>query len=87
MNKIYSKAWNKALGQLVVVLEVANGDSAGGASGTSTVNVRRPQCHVVAPNACGAGPAYGAFRKDNPAWVERCDEGVASFVERVRSVH
>ena len=53
MNKIYSKVWNKELGQLVVASELASSDSTGTATGASRGRALRLNALALALLAAG----------------------------------
>ena len=53
MNKIYSKVWNKELGQLVVASELASSDSTGTATGASRGQALRLNALALALLAAG----------------------------------
>ena len=50
MNKIYSKVWNKTLGQLVVASELASSDSVGATGSSRAVALQgfAPLCWAIA---------------------------------------
>ena len=57
MNRIYSKVWNKSLGQLVVASELASSDSAGVTGAARALPARRSLVWMIAMVLAGLPPA------------------------------
>ena len=76
MNKIYSKVWNRELGQLVVASELASSDSAGATTGAGRGQALRLNALALALLAFAAMLDLALVAIAQPVWLYALPAGL-----------